>query len=549
MGRFSGWKIKYQILTPILFLLGALIVISAIGLKVNHQIAQNTQKLTKYISPATTTVLNADRDLYQSAVALRDYVYLSSQGQNSQTQFDAYHENQEQAYDRMLESRELGQSAGITLIPQEHETYIRAFNQWKNISEKIVHLVSENKYQQAYILLTKDQDQMFSTLRTYYDKFGEKLEKRRQEIAADIHRLEAQQESYTVIACVFSSVIGFWFLFYIPRLIASRLQTQTEKMKELSHSGGDLTLRLPVDGNNELSMLAEATNEFISYLQNMLLAIEDEVLGIRNHADQLQDLTSRTGTSATQQNAALDDIAHSISELNTAISEVAQQSQRSSDESNNARSDVTNSHQEIQRAITQITALVQEMEGAASVISKLEQDSQSITSVVDVIRGIAEQTNLLALNAAIEAARAGESGRGFAVVADEVRALAQKTQESTQSIQTTLSELNAGVEKAVETIKSGTEKAIETSTYTDSAGTAMNLIIERVNSITDFSVQIAAATEEQSVVVNQVNNNMEQMRESSKEVTTNASEANTSIQEVTLSIQKLSQQIALFKLC
>ncbi|SJN57774.1 Methyl-accepting chemotaxis protein PctC [Vibrio ruber DSM 16370] len=548
MGLFSGWKIKYQIFTPIAFLLIAILTVSALGLKVNHQITQNTKMLTEYLSPATATVLNADRDLYQSAVALRNYIYLSSQQRNPQKQLDEYHDNQQQAYDRMLASRKLGEAAGIKLIPQEHQTYINAFNGWKNISEKIISFVNNRQYEQANVVLTEDQEKMFSELRIYYDQFGEKLEERRRQVAAEIHHLEAQQQQYTTVACLVSVVIGLWFLFYIPRLISTRLQALTDKMKELSQSGGDLTIRLPDTGNNELSLLAKATNEFITYLHNMLLTIENEVSGIHHHASQLKSLTSKTGTSAAHQNAALDDIAHSISELNTAISEVAQQSQRSSDESNHARTDVTNSHQGIQNAIHQITELVQEMEGAASVISKLEQDSQSINSVVDVIRGIAEQTNLLALNAAIEAARAGDSGRGFAVVADEVRALAQKTQESTQSIQTTLSELNAGVQKAVDTIKSGTEKAVETSGYTDSAGSAMNLIIERVNSITDFSVQIAAATEEQSVVVNQVNSNMEQMRESSKEVTVNASEANNAISEVTLSIQKLSQQVASFKL-
>jgi methyl-accepting chemotaxis protein len=551
MINFSNWKIKYQISTPIIFLLAALLLISAFGWSINAKLSVDIQKITDDLAPASVAVLNADRDLYQSIVALKDYTYLSSDPShngNAQTLLSDYRENQQQAYDRMLKARKLSQAGGMKLPPREAQNFIRAFENWKSLAEKTIQQVKTNNHREAQRLITQEGNKAFDELRDYYDKLGENLEEYRQMITTHAQMLAERQRFYTVSICLISMIIGLVGLFMIPQLIASKLKLLTDKMTELSQSGGDLTLRLPVWGKNELSELASATNEFIAYLHKMLQIINEEVTGITNHSEQLKTLAQRTGTSATEQNNALDDIAHSISELDTAIAEVAQQSQRSSDEANGAKTDITNSHKEIQLAIGQITDLVREMEGAAAVISKLEQDSQSITSVVDVIRGIAEQTNLLALNAAIEAARAGESGRGFAVVADEVRALAQKTQESTQSIQNTLSELNSGVEKAVVTIKSSSDKAIETSGYTDSAGTAMNLIIEKVSSITDFSVQIAAATEEQSTVVSQINNNMDQMREYSKEATINASESSTSINEVTDSIRKLSEQIASFKL-
>src|SRR5690606_35151642 len=138
-------------------------------------------------------------------------------------------------------------------------------------------------------------------------------------------------------------------------------------------------------------------------------------------------------------------------------------------------------------------------------IEALNASTEDISHILDVIKGISEQTNLLALNAAIEAARAGDAGHGFAVVADEVRNLAHRTQQSAEEIHRMITTLQHGSQEAVNTMHASQASSADSVGVANQAGERLGSVISRIIEIDGMNQSVAAATEEQTTVVEALN--------------------------------------------
>ncbi len=303
-------------------------------------------------------------------------------------------------------------------------------------------------------------------------------------------------------------VITAIFFFSYQIFIQKKLTRINNALSDIAQGEGDLTRRLDDSGRDEISGIAGSFNLFMEKLQstitgfiggvNDLVATSEQVAqGASGAREKMQGLQSQTDQAAT-----------AITEMTASISEVAQNAQVSASTAADAEKSSSEGKQIVAKASASIDNLASEMEKAGDVIQSVRDDSDKIGSVLDVIRGIAEQTNLLALNAAIEAARAGEQGRGFAVVADEVRTLANRTQQSTEEIQSMIEHLQQGAQNAVEVIELGKEKTAASVVETQNVSNSLNHISSLVSNISEMNLLIASAAEEQSCVSENINQNI-----------------------------------------
>ena len=203
-----------------------------------------------------------------------------------------------------------------------------------------------------------------------------------------------------------------------------------------------------------------------------------------------RDETDMAATAMTQ-------MAASISEVSTHIHDTAREAEGVNQLTQVGSEEVGKTRLVIEKLQDTVNQISQSVENFAD-------ETQSIQIASNMIRQIADQTNLLALNAAIEAARAGEQGRGFAVVADEVRALAFKTQESTETIQSIIQTLHGAANQAVEVARQGSDEAhigVEQVIATQDALEGIGVAVERIHQMTE---QMAAASEQQAHVAEDI---------------------------------------------
>jgi methyl-accepting chemotaxis protein len=363
-----------------------------------------------------------------------------------------------------------------------------------------------------------------------------------------------QQEANTRSSMMRVSLISLFVMALttlITSIIGNKISTPLRHvvaaLNDIANGEGDLTQRLKIESQDEVGDVSKAFNHFVERIQELVAQVGNVSQRIFTETESLTRISGQYTRQMLEHSKETEQVASAVNEMSATAQSVASSASNAANATNEAAQNSEEASNVVNTAIGSINSLVKEVDSASSVITMLAQETAKIGSVVDVIRGIAEQTNLLALNAAIEAARAGDQGRGFAVVADEVRALAGRTQQSTQQINSMLQTLHQGVRQAVDAMDSSQQHSQETVAETARIEQSLGTVNHAVTMINDMNLQIATAAEEQHAVTEEISRNLENIQHIVQELSSAAVKSEQATEEMASSGKALQDLVKQFR--
>ena len=424
------------------------------------------------------------------------------------------------------------------------------FKKLQKVSEKYIDKLTKFDDENNAAIEEKIRKNTFRDLQQidgFLDEYIKYQEEKKAELQKQVKNVSADMNILSIVF-VLIAIIGFIYLQYVIMYVIREINDLEKVTANLSSGEADLTARLEIRGNDELSKVSLNINKFIEKLEEIVNNLSNALIEAKNVSNQVFQ-NSQEITHVIEHQSKL------IKDTKTYTENIEHDLGIAEESVVTTSNDVINTQKVLEDMIESLRNVISEVQNnseneaeIANKVTSLAEQSNQIKDIIEMIKEIADQTNLLALNAAIEAARAGEHGRGFAVVADEVRKLAERTQKSLGEIDSVISIIVQGVMDTQNEIERTAEKSRGVSEISENLVDKANETLDKLNETIEVAKQATKETTKINVTVRQLvdtSTGLTQDSKTTEEVADNLEVITRKLNDVTY---KLNKEVSKFKI-